>query len=218
MNQPLPDESYSDDRLVEIAASFVDSYAAGTLPAIVQLGHPVLRMQGLDYTGQLGDALLFELLETMRAVMLDAPGVGLAAPQLGLPLRLAVLEDTYDTDPVIAEVRQRQPLEYFATVNPSYTAVGTRTAAFFEGCLSFNGYQAVVRRPADIAASYTTPEGVVVEQEFAGWQARIFQHETDHLSGMVYIDKAETRSLCSNDEYHRWAEPGIERAARVLGF
>lgn len=218
MSETLPADTYSDDRLVEIAASFVDAHAAGTLPPIVQLGHPVLRMEGLEYTGQLGDALLVELLATMRAVMHDAPGVGLAAPQLGLPLRLAVLEDLYATDAVVAETRERLPLEYFAAVNPSYTAVGTRTASFFEGCLSFNGYQAVVTRPADITGTYTSPEGLVVERQFAGWQARIFQHETDHLGGMLYIDKAKTRSLCSNSEYHRWAEPGIERAAEILGF
>lgn len=211
-------DAYSDDRLIEIAASFVESHAAGTLPPIVQLGHPVLRMQGFEYTGQLGDALLTDLLETMRAVMHDAPGVGLAAPQLGLPLQLAVHEDLYATDPLIAEAREREPLEYFVSVNPRYSALGSRTASFFEGCLSFNGYQAVVTRPADITASFSTPDGVLIEREFSGWQARIFQHETDHLDGMVYIDKAITRSLCANTEYYRWAEPGIGNAARGLGF
>ncbi|WP_183513128.1 peptide deformylase [Paeniglutamicibacter cryotolerans] len=214
----MSDDTYSADRLVEIAATFVESHAAGTLPPIVQLGHPVLRMRGLDYTGQLGDALLSDLLDTMRAVMHDAPGVGLAAPQLGLPLRLAVLEDIYATVSAVAETRERSAMEYFAAVNPSYSAAGTRTASFFEGCLSFDGYQAVVTRPADILGTYTTPQGVFVEREFSGWQARIFQHETDHLGGVVYIDKAETRSLCANSEYHRWADPGIERAAAVLGF
>lgn len=196
----------------------VKLHESGTVPPIVQLGHPVLRMSALEFTDQLDAALLRAFLDTMKTVMREAPGVGLAAPQLGVPLRIAVLEDMYPTSGEVAEVRERTPMEYFEALNPSYSASSTRTAAFYEGCLSFEGYQGVVERPADIDTRYMDADGLVHERSFSGWQARIFQHETDHLNGISYIDKAMTRSLCATHEYARWAHPGIEEARAGLGF
>lgn len=196
----------------------VRMHESGTMPPIVQLGHPVLRMRAHDFTDQLDAELLRSFLDTMKAVMHDAPGVGLAAPQLGIPLRIAVLEDLYPTSEEIAAVRERMPLEYFEAINPHYTASSERTAAFYEGCLSFNGYQAVVDRSAEITASYLDATGAAQQRPFSGWQARIFQHETDHLDGTVYIDKAVTRSLCASHEYVRWANADIADARTGLNF
>jgi len=193
--------------------------ATGELPPIVQLGHPALRMRAADVDGQLGDELLHRFLHLMRAVMHAAPGVGLAAPQLGVPLRMAVLEDLFEVAPEVAQVRERRPLGFFAALNPAYAARGTRRAAFYEGCLSFAGFQAVVDRPADIDARWEEPGGARRAAVFSGWQARIFQHETDHLNGVVYIDRALTRSLSTNANYlQRWAAPGITDARAGLGF
>jgi peptide deformylase len=148
-----------------------------------------------------------------------APGVGLAAPQLGIPLQLAVLEDQFEIDEVTAAARGRAPLEFFAMLNPRYSRLGNGTAAFFEGCLSLSGLQAVVERPESVRLEYLRPDGGQVAKDFSGWQARIVQHETDHLHGRLYIDRAELRSLSTNTEYAaRWAEPGIATASRELGF
>ncbi|MGL3807179.1 peptide deformylase [Paeniglutamicibacter sp. R2-26] len=208
----------SPDWIRDEVARLVEMHESGTIPPIVQLGHPVLRMPALQFTDQLDAQLLRGFLDTMKSVMHDAPGVGLAAPQLGIPLRIAVLEDMYPTPEDVATARERQPLEYFEVLNPSYAATGDRTAAFYEGCLSFNGYQGVVERPADIDTTYTDAEGLLHHRAFSGWQARIFQHETDHLDGTVYIDKALTRSLCASHEYVRWANPGITEARAGLRF
>ncbi|MDN5814000.1 MAG: peptide deformylase [Arthrobacter sp.] len=219
--------AYSPGRLADLVGTMLERATRGnhgtllpeTLPSIVQLGHPVLRMEAQEYTGQLEPEVLEALLEIMRATMHAAPGVGLAAPQIGLPLRLAVLEDTFATDAEIARVRERESLEYFAIINPHYQAVGTRTASFYEGCLSFSGFQAVVERPADLAATYTTPTGETIQRKFHGWQARILAHETDHLDGTVYIDRAMTRSLVGAEEYaSRWAGADIAAARAGLGF
>ncbi|WP_411733886.1 peptide deformylase [Paeniglutamicibacter sp.] len=209
---------YSPEAIRSEVAKLVRLHEAGDFPPIVQLGHPVLRMQAADFTDQLDPALLRAFLDTMRAVMLDAPGVGLAAPQLGIPLRIAVLQDLYESVPEVAAAREREPLDYLEVINPRYLPVGERTATFYEGCLSFNGYQGVVERPADIATTFRDAEGAAFERNFSGWQARIFQHEIDHLDGTVYIDKALTRSLCANHEYPRWANPGIAEARAGLGF
>lgn len=222
-----PSPLHSPDELRDRVAAMVGRFKrdeAGlplpaTLPPIVQLGHPVLRSGTPEYTGELPDELLAGLLEVMRATMHAAPGVGLAAPQIGLPLRIAVVEDTFPLDAAVAGVRERVPLEYFAAINPSYVARGDRTASFYEGCLSFSGYQAVVERPAQILATFTTERGETVRRAFTGWPARILAHETDHLDGTVYIDKAITRSLATGAEYsQRWAAPDIDAARTGLGF
>ncbi|MDI2033962.1 peptide deformylase [Paenarthrobacter nitroguajacolicus] len=192
---------------------------AEELPAIVQAGHPVLRQLAAPYDGQLDDVELAALIDRMRDAMHAAPGVGLAAPQLGIPLQLAVVEDKYEIDPASATVRHREPLDFFALVNPTYRPLGAETAAFYEGCLSVQGYQAVVARPRNVELSYSTPAGAPVEEWFSGWQARIVQHETDHLHGTLYLDRAELRSLASNAEHSaRWASPDVEDARRSLGF
>nr|WP_269439176.1 peptide deformylase [Arthrobacter sp. zg-Y820] len=189
------------------------------LPPIVQLGHPALRQPALPYDGQLTAGELSALITLMRRVMHAAPGVGLAAPQLGIPLQIAVLEDRFDADPDITDVRDRHPLPFFTAINPRYTPVGAETAEFFEGCLSFNGYQGVVARARSVSLHFTDSDGAAVRRDFQGWQARIVQHETDHLHGTVYVDKVLTRSLCSNAEYlRRWASPSIDEAQRILGF
>lgn len=193
--------------------------AAGTLPPIVQAGHPALRQRAAAFEGQLSGDRLDRLIGLMRQVMHEAPGVGLAAPQLGIPLQLAVLEDKFDVDPETAALRHRSPLDFLAILNPRYSPAGPRRAAFYEGCLSLNGLQAVVARPEAVLLEFQTPDGVAQRRGFSGWQARIVQHETDHLNGILYVDRAQLRSLSTNAEYAaRWAEPGIGKAREGLGF
>ena len=185
---------------------------------IVQMGEPVLRQQARPYKGQLAAKTLNRLLKAMRATMLEAPGVGLAAPQVGLGLAIAVIEDHVRDDE--DDPRQIDELPFRVIINPSYEPIGQETAAFYEGCLSLEGFQAVRRRWLDITASWEDRSGRKHRQHMHGWPARIFQHETDHLSGEVYIDKAEIRSLSSDDNLSEyWAyDPVPTEAARELGF
>jgi peptide deformylase len=196
----------------------VEAVLAQDLPAIVRAGHPVLRRPAQDFDGQLDDGTLGRLISTMRRVMHEAPGVGLAAPQIGIPLRIAVLEDRGVQDPVVAEARGRTPLPFTVLINPRYEAADGALAAFYEGCLSVPGYQAVVERHARITATYTQPGGITVTAGFEGWPARIVQHETDHLNGQLYLDRAVLRSLTADSEHHRWAQPTVDGARRGLGF
>ncbi|WP_457974763.1 peptide deformylase [Arthrobacter sp. D1-17] len=216
MNPSPPSTSSSSEQIREMVRELL---SADALPPIVQAGHPALRQRSAAFEGQLDAAELSALIALMRKVMHAAPGVGLAAPQLGIPLQLAVLEDQFEIDADTAAARGREPLEFFAILNPSYTPLGAGTAAFFEGCLSLSGLQAVVQRAESVRLEYTTPEGERTSRGFTGWQARIVQHETDHLHGTLYIDRAELRSLTTTSEYAaRWAESGIRRARQELGF
>lgn len=186
---------------------------------IVQAGEPVLRQQTIAYDGQLSRKTLDKLIDTMRTTMLEAPGVGLAATQIGLGLALAVVEDHVcegdDGDP-----REAAEFPFHVIINPSYEPIGTETRSFYEGCLSFDGYQAVRKRWLDITARWQDEDGKQHEEHLHGWPARIFQHETDHLSGELYIDKAEIRSLATNENLEDfWCEdPVPTEAAAELGF
>ncbi|MBT2422493.1 peptide deformylase [Streptomyces sp. ISL-22] len=187
--------------------------------SIVTAGDPVLRRRTEPFDGQLDPALLARFVEALRITMHAAPGVGLAAPQVGVPLRIAVIEDPAPVPEEVRLARGRVPQPFRVLVNPSYEPVGAGRAAFFEGCLSVPGYQAVVARPAEVRLTGADEHGRAVDEVFTGWPARIVQHETDHLDGVLYLDRAELRSLSSNQAIvERWAQPTPERAAEALGF
>ncbi len=183
------------------------------------MGDPVLRQRAVEFTGQVGPDELDAFLSLMRRTMLAAPGVGLAAPQIGVPVRIAVVEDQFPISEDIARARERAPLPYTALINPRYRQASEDTVSFYEGCLSFSGFQGVVARPREVEVSFDTPGGHAMTATYTGWQARIMQHECDHLDGTVYVDKMLTRSLTTSDEYAaRWAQPTIDDAARALRF
>ncbi|WP_328778861.1 peptide deformylase [Streptomyces canus] len=190
----------------------------GPLP-IAAAGEPVLRRATEPYDGQLDAALLSRFIDALRVTMHAAPGVGLAAPQVGVPLRIAVVEDPAPVPEEVREARGRVPQPFRVLVNPSYEPVGTQRAAFFEGCLSVPGWQAVVARSDQVRLTCEDEHGRPVDEVFSGWPARIVQHETDHLDGMLYLDRAELRSLSSNQAMaERWTQPTPELAAASLGF
>jgi peptide deformylase len=215
-----------DEGLRDGVARLLETADDGALP-IVQAGHPVLRRPAHPYTGQLGD-VLGPLLESMRRTMLAAPGVGLAAPQIGVPLRLAVLHDPgfpagYED---AAVERERAPLPHRTIVNPRYEEVptpssgqGVERRSFYEGCLSVAGYQAVVARFRSVRLTAQDETGGEVDEVLTGWSARIVQHETDHLEGVLYVDRAQMRSLAANDDFARaWGGATTAQIGEVLGF
>ncbi|MEU3337722.1 peptide deformylase [Streptomyces sp. NPDC002144] len=190
----------------------------GPLP-IVTAGDPVLRRGTERFDGQLDSALLARFVEALRVTMHAAPGVGLAAPQVGVALRIAVIEDPAPVPEEVRVARGRVPQPFRVLVNPSYEPLGAARAAFFEGCLSVPGWQAVVARAAEVRLTGEDEHGRPVDEVFTGWPARIVQHETDHLDGTLYLDRAELRSLSSNEAMaQRWTRPTPHEAADALGF
>src|SRR4030095_13800871 len=112
---------------------------------IVQAGDPVLRMQGRFFTNEeITSPSIQNLIELMRDTMREAPGVGLAAPQIGQSLQLAVIEDRSDYSKDISSeqlaARQRSPVDFHVIINPKLTIVGESNVDFFEGCLSVAGF------------------------------------------------------------------------------
>jgi peptide deformylase len=188
---------------------------------IVQAGHPVLRAAAaLVDPAHVGSPELRALVQKMVAVMRAAPGVGLAAPQIGVGLQVIVLEDAEalmaKLTPPERAARGRVPYPLQVLFNPKLTPIGLDRATFFEGCLSVKGYMALVERALTVEVTGLDEHGHDVAFTVSGWPARILQHEIDHLQGTLYVDRMLTRSLCCNEEASRWIGlPASETKAKL---
>ena len=176
---------------------------------IVQAGEPVLRAQARQLTrAEITSEEIQRLIRDMRETMRDAPGVGLAAPQVGVGLQLAVIEDREEflsglPAQELAE-KERTVVPFHAIINPEITLLGDDKADFYEGCLSLSGFSAVVPRVRRVRVAYLDETGAPQSVEASGWYARILQHEIDHLRGTLYIDRMESRTFTSLDNWSRF--------------
>ncbi len=169
---------------------------------IVQAGNPVLRQLARPLgVAEIRSREIQKLIESMRTCMHEAPGVGLAAPQLGLALQLAVIEDREEYHKEVSEAllqeRERRPVPFHAIINPAIEEMGDEKPEFFEGCLSLSGFSALVPRSRAVRVTCLDERGQHKVIEASGWYARILQHEIDHLYGKLYIDRMRTRSFTS---------------------
>jgi peptide deformylase len=167
---------------------------------IVQTGNPVLRKVARTLSiDEIKSPATQELITHMRDTMRAAPGVGLAAPQIGESIQLAVIEDRSDyLKDVSAEqlaALQRSPVDFHVIINPKLMLVGDTTVDFFEGCLSVAGFVAVVSRSTSVRVECLNEHAEPITINAQGWYARILQHEIDHLNGTLYIDRMQTRSF-----------------------
>jgi len=188
---------------------------------IVQAGAAVLRRRALDVPGTLfGTAALAQLVDRMVEAMRAAPGVGLAAPQIGVPLRVFVAEDDEEKMahlPAQARaLRRRTALPLTVLMNPEVVALGSGEATFYEGCLSVRGYGALVRRAAAVGVTALDATGRPVSLRLEGWPARIMQHEGDHLGGTLYVDRMISRSFAGDGELARLSSMDVGEVLREL--
>lgn len=189
---------------------------------IVQAGEPVLREAAKELKpSEIRSPEIQRLIEWMRQTMYDAPGVGLAAPQVGVPLQLAVIEDkpeyTRDAPAAFLAERERKPVPFHVVINPRLTLGADGEAEFFEGCLSVAGFTAVVPRARGVTVDCLDHHGKPNKIAAQGWYARILQHEIDHLYGALYLDRMLTRTFMTMENYNRyWKEKPVAEALQLL--
>jgi peptide deformylase len=174
---------------------------------IVQVGDPVLRATAQPVA--IADlAELAQLITEMRDTMRDAPGVGLAAPQVGLSIALAVIEDAphlhAGLTPEQLAARERAAVPFHVIVNPTLTPIGDERVVAYEGCLSFKGFVMMVPRFRSIRVEALDEHGTSRVIEATGWYARILQHEIDHLHGIVCCDRMDPRTLSTSENHGRF--------------
>jgi peptide deformylase len=191
---------------------------------IVAIGDPVLRRPAAPVDPAVIVTSAFQrLIIQMRATMIAAPGVGLAATQVGLGIRLAVIEDAPERwvglDPAILAERERTELAFTVLVNPVVELVADAGAVtFYEGCLSVPGYAGAVERARTVRLSALGADGEPFSAIYTGWSARIVQHEVDHLEGRIYVDRVATRSLSTVENLANRRGRPIAELSEELGF
>ncbi len=165
---------------------------------ISQLGNPVLRRRS-QVVENIQDDHLQQLIDNLISTVQQANGVGIAAPQVAMGDRLFVVASRPNL-----RYPQAPTMEPTAMINPRIIASSTEVVKDWEGCLSIPGIRGLVPRSRSIEIEYTSRDGKLHQQEFTDFVARIFQHEYDHLDGIVFLDRVEsTHELITEDEYQK---------------
>ncbi|MBS0615030.1 MAG: peptide deformylase [Verrucomicrobia bacterium] len=171
--------------------------------SIVELGNPVLRQEARALSKEeILSPPILKLIQDMVAFTTGpSGGVGLAAPQVGQSLQIIVIEDREEyqkrfcTPEQLIE-RERMPVPLHVIINPQITLdQQSGEAEFFEGCLSVPGLRGVVPRALAVTVTCLNEKAEPVTIRARGWYARILQHETDHLKGILFIDRARKETL-----------------------
>jgi len=179
---------------------------------IVTIPNPILRRKTRPVTQF--DADLQLLIDNMIETMREAPGVGLAAPQVGQPLRLSVIETLPQVDEDGNEIEDSR--ELFVIANPEIVWRSRDELLGVEGCLSIPGYVGEVSRAEKIRVRAQDRFGRKMRLRLTGWTARIFQHEIDHLNGILYIDKLTAKeNLWTEEEFQAMQEAAEKEEAVV---
>jgi peptide deformylase len=187
--------------------------------SLVEIGDPVLRKTSKPLSKEeILSPEIQMLIEQMKETMRAAPGVGLAAPQIGRDLNIAVIEDM-DHGHLTAEQlkqRDRNPVPFHVIINPVLTPVGEETVDFFEGCLSIPKFMGIVPRAKSVKVNCLNEKGEPVTIHATGWYARILQHEIDHLNGKLYIDCAHIRTLMTEENFSKnWRGKSIQEIVDI---
>ncbi|GMH70596.1 hypothetical protein TL16_g05450, partial [Triparma laevis f. inornata] len=172
---------------------------------IVKYPHPSLRHVNEECTEEevrISNGLISSLSKQMFLIMYAANGVGLAAPQIGVNKRLMVYNPSGDP---------KKWMEETVWVNPIITDFSDSKGIEEEGCLSFPSMQGLVERPKWIKVSGQNLKGKTLKKKFTGFEARVFQHEYDHLDGVVYVDRL------INDEEREKVRPRLEELVSEFG-
>jgi peptide deformylase len=182
---------------------------------IARMGHPVLRKPA-DLVADPTAPEIARLVADMAETMADAPGVGLAAPQVHVPLRLVVfyVPKRRADDPGAPEGAPAGPVPLTALINPTIVPLGDEMQDDWEACLSVPGLTGLVPRFRRIRYSGVAPGGQPIARVAEGFHARVVQHECDHLDGILYPQRmADLRTLGFVEEMQRMSTSGEESGA-----
>lgn len=162
---------------------------------VLQVGNPVLRQiaQPIDRF----DQPVQTLVDTLMATLVDSNGVGIAAPQVAASYRVVIIASR--PNPRYPNAPEMEPT---VMINPRIVSTSEERVKDWEGCLSVPGIRGLVPRYRSIAVEYCDRQGTLQQQHLTDFVARIFQHELDHLNGLVFLDRLETtQDIVTDQEY-----------------
>lgn len=170
----------------------------GKILEISELGHPVLRARASEVE-DLGDSEVQTFIDDLIETCIDSHGVGIAAPQVYISKRIFIISSK--PNPRYPNAPEMGPI---ALINPEITSYSDEKEKDWEGCLSIPGIRGLVPRHKTINVKYQTRDGEEVEDQFHDFIARIFQHELDHLDGIVFLDRMESNTeIITEKEYQK---------------
>lgn len=168
------------------------------LLSILQLGEPILR-QKASFVENINDEHIQKLIDDLVATVAQANGVGIAAPQVAQSSRLFIVASR--PNPRYPNAPEMEPT---AMINPKIIAHSTEIVKGWEGCLCVPGIRGLIPRYQEIEVEYTNRHGKTQKQQFADFVARIFQHEYDHLDGIIFLDRLEsTLDIITEQQYQK---------------
>ena len=169
---------------------------------ITELGNPVLRQEA-ESVESISDSEIQELIDDMILTAAEASGVGIAAPQVSESLRIFIIAGT--ASPRYPDAPET---ETKVIINPEIVSVSDDVEKGWEGCLSIPGLRALVPRHKSIRAVYRDRNDNLVEEGFSDFAARVFQHEYDHINGVVFLDRVESSlEIVTENEYMKLMTP-----------
>ncbi|MGL5921519.1 peptide deformylase [Chroococcidiopsis sp.] len=165
---------------------------------IIQLGNPILRSKA-EFVENVNDPQIQQLIDDLLITVKQANGVGIAAPQVGVIDRVFIVASRPNLRYPHAPEMEPTPM-----INPKILARSSESVKGWEGCLSIPGIRGSVPRDRAIEVEYSDRYGKLHKQELSDFVARIFQHELDHLDGIVFLDRLETNyDLITEQEYQK---------------
>ena len=168
----------------------------GKILEITEMGNPVLRERAAEVE-DVNDPHVQEFIDDLIATCADASGVGIAAPQVDVTKRIFIISSRPN-----ARYPNAPDMEPFAVINPEIISRSEETVKDWEGCLSIPGIRGLVPRHAWVDVRYISRGGRVEETRLTDFIARIFQHELDHLNGVLFLDRVlSTTDLITEKEY-----------------
>jgi len=175
---------------------------------ICEVGNPVLRKVARSLSAEeIRSNDIQTLISYMRDTMRDARGVGLAAPQIGESLQIAVIEDKAEYQKTLTpeqlSERQRVCVDFHVIINPQIELLAPADLSFHEGCLSIPRLMAMVARSSSVRVTCVDEHGEQRVIDATGWYARILQHEIDHLQGRLYTDIMQPKTLTTIENHQR---------------
>ena len=182
---------------------------------VLKMGHPTLRVKAEPIpVEELKSKDFKDLIADMLETMEEEEGIGIAAPQIGVSKQVAIVGVPKENPryPDLPEDEEPEvDFDILVVINPTITVIDDTPSGFWEGCLSVPGLRGYVERPSKIKVEYTDIHGEKQVIEASGFAATVFQHELDHLDGVLYVDRVEDKTkLAFMDEYMEFHDQDLE--------
>lgn len=175
---------------------------------VLRMGNPTLRVKAEPISKEEIQSREFkDLIQDMFETMEEEDGIGIAAPQIGVSKQVAIVGVPHDNPryPDIEEDEEDPGFDILVVINPKITVIDDTPMGFWEGCLSVPGLRGYVERPSRIKVEFVDLEGNDQVVEIGGFGATVFQHEIDHLDGVLYVDRVKDKTMLSfMDEYLKY--------------